>query len=53
MNSEAPFLAVHRVARYVQHAIKIPKPVEGKGEILAGLVVDLVLAYRDALPVRG
>ena len=44
-----PFLAGHRLARYVQDPVEIPEPVEGQGQILAGLIVDLELADRDAL----
>ena len=43
---------MHRVAAYVQDTVVVPQPIEGEGQILAGLVVDLELADRDALAMH-
>ena len=52
MDGQPALLAVHRVARHVQDTVEIPEPIEGEGQILAGLVVDLELAHRDTLAMH-
>ena len=52
VNREPALLAVDGMARHVQNAVEAAQPIQREGQVLAGLVVDLELAHRDALAMH-